>query len=75
MWSGQLSILTKQERLTFSLISDDRMESEASELKKKLDQMSTLLKLPKGGHDNASETTNDATIEVSSELDLALWSK
>ncbi|KAB2034188.1 hypothetical protein ERO13_D04G060600v2 [Gossypium hirsutum] len=40
-----------------------RMESEASDLKKKLDQMSTLLKLPKGGHDNASETTTEATIE------------
>ncbi|KAH1038699.1 hypothetical protein J1N35_040442 [Gossypium stocksii] len=40
-----------------------RMESEASDLKKKLDQMSTLLKLPKGGHDKASETTNEATIE------------
>nr|KJB76007.1 hypothetical protein B456_012G067500 [Gossypium raimondii] len=40
-----------------------RMESEASDLKKKLDQMSTLLKLPKGGHDNASETTTEAAIE------------
>ncbi|KAA3464292.1 centromere-associated protein E-like [Gossypium australe] len=40
-----------------------RMESEASDLKKKLDQMSSLLKLPKGSHDNASETTTEATIE------------
>ncbi|KAG8501493.1 hypothetical protein CXB51_003995 [Gossypium anomalum] len=40
-----------------------RMETEASDLKKKLDQMSTLLKLPKGGHDNASEMTTVATIE------------
>ncbi|XVE99444.1 hypothetical protein REPUB_Repub03eG0198200 [Reevesia pubescens] len=41
-----------------------RMDVEASDLKKKLDQMNASQKLPKEGHDNASEKTTNATIEA-----------
>ncbi|XWS66082.1 hypothetical protein CRYUN_Cryun05aG0169900 [Craigia yunnanensis] len=41
-----------------------RMDIEASDLKKKLDQMSASQKLPKEGHDHTSEKTTTATIEA-----------
>ncbi|XP_017984992.1 PREDICTED: myosin-11 isoform X2 [Theobroma cacao] len=41
-----------------------RMDIEASDLKKKLDQLSASQKLPKEGHDNAFEKTTAATIEA-----------
>ncbi|KAK8593329.1 hypothetical protein V6N13_043075 [Hibiscus sabdariffa] len=54
-----------QSAITGLKISADlvRMDNEVSDLKKKLDKMSALLKLPKGGHDNASETMTEVTIE------------
>ncbi|XVE75265.1 hypothetical protein DITRI_Ditri12bG0081400 [Diplodiscus trichospermus] len=41
-----------------------RMDIEASNLKKKLDQMSLSQKIPKEGHDHTSENTSTATIEA-----------
>ncbi|XWS07854.1 hypothetical protein CRYUN_Cryun41cG0028600 [Craigia yunnanensis] len=41
-----------------------RVDIEASNLKKKLNQMSASQKLPKEGHDNASEKTTKVTIEA-----------
>ncbi|XVF23770.1 hypothetical protein REPUB_Repub13aG0067700 [Reevesia pubescens] len=72
--SYQDEVLVKREELlqfaqsaiTGLKISADlvRMDIEASDLKKKLDQMSTSQKFPKDSHDNASEKTTKATIEA-----------
>lgn len=56
--------------LYFSLMSNDRLDIQASDLKKKLNQMNASQKLPKEEHDNAYEMTTKATIEVSIELVL-----
>ncbi|XP_022765248.1 myosin-11-like [Durio zibethinus] len=55
-----------QSSITGLKISADlvRMDIEASDLKKKLNQMSASQKLPQEGHDNASEKTTEVTIEA-----------